>query len=73
MAHKTVYTCDRCKGECLGVQIVDLGNDYTKGDVETAQVSGVMPARKERVNLELCIACWKDVRDFATLRPTPTR
>lgn len=56
MARKTVYTCDRCLIECLGVSIVDTGNDYSEGRGDDGL--------KKRVTADLCVVCLKALRDF---------
>lgn len=56
MAHKTVYTCDRCLTECLVVSVVDTGNDYSveRGD----------DGLEKRVAPELCTTCLLALREW---------
>ncbi len=56
MAQKTIYTCDRCLVECLGLSMVDTGHDYAvrRGD----------DGLKKRITAELCSTCLLALRDF---------
>ena len=58
MASKTIYTCDKCKMECPGVTVIDLGNDYTKPrDAE-------FPLPKVRLAFEVCSTCWLALKEW---------
>ena len=60
MAQKTIYTCDRCLKECLGLSLVDTGNDYAVGRDDNGL--------KKRVTSELCSTCLLALRDWLALR-----
>lgn len=53
---KTIYTCDRCLTECLGLTLVDTGNDYSVGKDEFGQ--------KKREMSELCSVCLLELREW---------
>jgi len=62
MAQKIIYTCDKCKAECLGVVIIDLGNDYT--EPRNVELGGT----KTRLAFEICSTCWLELKKWFVSR-----
>lgn len=56
MARKTICICDRCLTECIGLSMVDTGNDYA--------IERGTDGLKQRVTAELCTTCLLALREW---------